>query len=211
MVVAVVVALAGAGAVLAALLLTESLGTGSAGGSVLRTPTGTLEVGALSVSTRHDPKDMIGMPPAGGHDAAGHSRVMVPVTLTNTSEQPVSYSPAQFRLVAGTTDVEPGVGTGGTALQTLRPQAAITLRLTFTAPTAERAHLRYSPAVGEPVVADLGPIAQQPAPAGPARQTPGSGEQSQQPSPAPAEDHSADDQTSHDQPGHDHPSASEDH
>jgi hypothetical protein len=162
--VGVVVALAGAGAVLGVLLLTQGQQSGSAAGSVLRTSAGTLEVGALSVSSRHDPKDMIGMP--AGHDDAGSATVMVPVTLSNTTEEPVTYSPEQFRLVAGDTQVAPGAVAGATT-RTLRPHAAITLRLTFTAPTTDSSRLRYSPATGDPVVADLGPIAQHPAAADP--------------------------------------------
>ena len=187
LVVGVVVTLAGAGGVLAVLLLTQGQQSNSAAGSVLRTSTGTLEVGAMSVSSRHDPKDMIGMP--AGQDDAGQATVMVPVTLSNTTDEPLTYSPGQFRLVAGDTEVAPGAGVGATS-RTLRPHAAITLRLTFTAPTADSSRLRYSPAAGDPVAADLGPIAQHPAGADP--QSPGrpGADKPQTPAPAPAESHS---------------------
>ena len=199
LVVGVVVALAGSGAVLAAVLLTQ--GSGAAAGSVLRTDTGTLEVGALSVSSRHDPKDMIGMP--AGHDDAGHATVLVPVTLSNTTEEPVTYSHEQFRLIAGDTEVAPAAGVGATT-RTLRPHAAITLRLTFTAPTADSSRLRYSPAAGDPVATDLGPIVQHPAagdPSGPAR--PGA-DQPKAPAPAasPSGGHPAPGSATHGQAGH---------
>src|SRR5215213_3199041 len=187
LVVGVVVALAGAGAVLGVLLLTQGQQSNSAAGSVLRTSTGTLEVGAMSVSSRHDPKDMIGMP--AGHDDAGSATVMVPVTLNNTTDEPVTYSPRQFRLLTGNSQVAPGAVAGATT-RTLRPHAAITLRLTFTAPTTDSSRLRYSPAAGDPVVADLGPIAQRPAAADPQPPAePGAG-QPQGPSSAPAGSHS---------------------
>jgi hypothetical protein len=183
LVVGVVVALAGVGAALAAVLLTQGAGdTGSKTAAVLTTGTGTLEVGALSVSLKHDPKDMIGMP--AGHDEAAQATVMVPVTLTNTTAEPVSYSPGQFRLLAGDTEVAPGAAAA--PAQTLRPHAAITLRLTFGSPTAERSRLRYSPAAGSPVVADLGPIAQPSAPAGPQKPAQPGVDRPHQPSPAPA-------------------------
>ena len=206
MVVGVVVALAGAGAVLAALLLTQGGATDSGTAAALPTGTGTLEVGALSVSLKHDSKDMIGMP--AGHDEAAQATVMVPVTLTNTTAEPVSYSPGQFRLLAGNTEVAPGAAAA--PAQTLRPHAAISLRLTFSSATAERSRLRYSPAVGSPVVADLGPISQQSAPARPQKPAQPGADRPHQPSPAPAKsssgDHPAEAPAAHDQA-----STSEDH
>jgi hypothetical protein len=167
----VVLALAAGGVALAGFLLVPGSSADPSAAVTLRTGTGTLSVGPLTVTSQHDPKDMIGMPPSAAHDMAGHNEVVVPVTLTNDTDAPVSYSASQFRLLSGGVQAAPGGQAGQAGSQTLRPQAGTTMRLTFTVPASEHPRLRYVPDGGRPVTAALNAIDSRPAPDGPTSAT----------------------------------------
>jgi hypothetical protein len=146
-----VLALAALGVGLTARLLLQP--AHAAGPEGVHTAVGLLSAGPLSVSAEHDPKDMIGMPP-GAHGSHEGLRSQVAVTLTNTTANAISYSTAEFALeTAEGTAAADGELSG--ARQTLRPGAAITLRLAFTTPSVQRPRLHWSPSVGSPVVVPL--------------------------------------------------------
>lgn len=133
-----VLALAGVGAVIAALQVSTMRTTaGAPPQSVLRTSYGLVAVGDVTVSVAVDAsKGMVGTGHASHAGAASRAagvRVNVPITLQNTSGAPVRYAPDQFRLV--TSSGQPA-GPVDAAMLTgqLRPGAAVALRLTFALP-----------------------------------------------------------------------------
>jgi hypothetical protein len=195
--VAAVVALAVAGGALAALLVLDAGGGASA--STLTTPTGTLEVGPLALGAPQDPKDMIGMP-ADAHETHVGVQAQVAVSMTNTSDQPVQYSEQQFRLLTVDGDVAPETGPPTAGIQVLRPGAAITMRLSFRAPSLEQPRLRYTPTVGSPVTAALAVVAAGGVPAGSAGSRPEPGGAA--PDGAPQEEAGPHDHPSHEQSPH---------
>ncbi len=141
----VVLTLAVVGAVIAGLqLATSPTSAGSSAESVLSTPYGLVAVGSVTVSAAVPAANagMVGtQAPSAGHSAhtgAGATpdgvQVNVPLTLHNRGDEVVSYRPQQFRLVADGQEVTPQ----DSALLTgeLRPEAAVSLRLTFALPAA---------------------------------------------------------------------------
>jgi hypothetical protein len=158
LVVCVTIVLAAVGALLGSRLLTAGPQT-EGGANSLSTAFGSLQVGGLVVLARPDPKDMFGMPPGASHDEhAGAATVQVPVTLTNTSKHAVSYSLDSFRLFAGA-DKAGVTDTRVDGRQQLRPDSAISLRLTFFVPPAETNLLRYTPPTGPTLEVPLGAVA----------------------------------------------------
>jgi hypothetical protein len=162
-VVRAVTALGVAGAALAAALVLQgpaAEGPSDAALSTrLATSAGTLDVGTPSVTLVHQPNEMVGMPASAAHRSGGE--VLVPVTLTNTSDRPIRYAASQFHLVVDGETVDAGgeaaVGSG----QELRPDAAITLRLTFTdVSLVHGGQLRYESATGAFVTAPLEAVAE---------------------------------------------------
>jgi hypothetical protein len=142
-----------AGAVLAVVLLVQGPAGPRPEAVLLTTASGTLEVGEPTVTLVHQAKEMTGMPPSAAHNTGGE--VLVPVTLTNTSRRPLTYSTDQFHLLADGQRVSAG---GGASSQQLLPNAGITLRLTFTATSlGHGARLQYEPTGGPPLVATLEP------------------------------------------------------
>lgn len=148
-----------AGGVLATVLVLQgpAVEHDVAEGTRLTTPTGALLVGTPSVTLVHQANDMVGMPASTAHRTGGE--VSVPVTLTNTSSRPIRYAPDEFQLVVDGKTVEPAGGAEEGPEQELRPDAAISLRLTF--PQGSLVHggqLRYTPAGGPALTTPLDPV-----------------------------------------------------
>ncbi len=125
----------------------------------LVTSTGALDVGPPSVTLVHQPNEMVGMPASAAHRSGGE--VLVPVTLTNTSDQPIRYSPSQFRLVVDQETIDAAGEARESPVRELQPKAAVTLRLTFPHISLDHGgRLRYAPAAGAPLEAPLDPVAE---------------------------------------------------
>ncbi len=165
------------GAALAAVLVLQ--GTAAEGryhqplSTHLTTATGFLDVGSPSVTLVHEPNEMVGMPNSAAHRSGGE--VLLPVTLTNTSHQPLPFAASQFHVLVDGETVEAGGEAAAASPQELRPGAAITLRLTF--PDVSLVHggqLRYEPTSGPAVTAPLAAVAGAPSVATPAAASSGS-------------------------------------
>lgn len=152
--VAAAVAASAAGVALAAGVLTATGTEVEPTSTIVAIAAGRLEVGPLMVKAQPRAEDMIGMPP---EQHAAHETVtaLVPVTLVNTSNASLSYSADEFRLLTSDEELAPVSEQPDRTVQTLRPGAAITMRLSFTAASVDRARLRYTPAAGSPVEATL--------------------------------------------------------
>jgi hypothetical protein len=90
---------------------------------------------------------------------AGKVKVQANVNLTNLTQQPVAYSPAQFELLVGSEDARPRRLAGATIRQgELQPSASIDAELSFVAPAGgKRLWLRFrDPGQARPVLVDLG-------------------------------------------------------
>ena len=123
----------------------------------LVTSAGVLDVGTPSMTLVHQPNEMVGMPASAAHRSGGE--VLVPVTLTNTSDQPITYAASEFHLVVDGEVVDAGGEAAAGPGRKLRPDAAITLRLIFTGVSlVNGGELRYEPATGIPVTAPLDPV-----------------------------------------------------
>jgi hypothetical protein len=150
-----------AGGALATVLVLQGPSTEVEGGTTvatrLVTSTGALEVGKPSVTLVHQSNEMVGMPASAAHRSGGE--VLIPVTLTNTSGGSITYAADQFHLVVdGKTVDAAGEAADGT-LRELRPDAAISLRLTFSQVSlVHGGQLRYVPTAGAPVTAPLDPL-----------------------------------------------------
>lgn len=168
-----VLALAGAGAYLSLGILSGSDASPSV--ELPKGPFGTdqdipVSFGVIAVSYVNR---TVGVPrrkiQGGGHGVNGlvpGDKVQIEpgIAITNLLEEPVAYSPGQFRLVVGRGE-EPKPGdrriapVGGTfEAGSLQPTAAIEGRLTFVAPrNRSRLWLEFKdPARSEPVLVDLG-------------------------------------------------------
>jgi hypothetical protein len=90
---------------------------------------------------------------------AGRVKVQANVNLTNLTQEPVAYSPAQFELLVGSRDAEPRRLAGATIRPgELQPSASIDAELSFVAPAGgKRLWLRFrDPGQRRPVLVDLG-------------------------------------------------------
>src|SRR3954447_4163183 len=124
------------------------------GATRIVTPTATLDVGAPSATLVHQANEMVGMPPSDAHRTGGE--VLVPVTLTNTSDRPITYAPQEFHLLVDGKAVEAGGEAAGAPARELRPLAAISLRLTFSdAALVPGGQRQYAPATQAPAAAQL--------------------------------------------------------
>ncbi|MBI3977738.1 MAG: hypothetical protein HY331_06090 [Chloroflexi bacterium] len=90
--------------------------------------------------------------------APDEAQVQVSVRLTNRRDRPVDYSPAVFRLGAGTSGQAIAAAGSSSRGGRLPPQASVEMTLTFVAPADDsRLWLEYrDPARAEPVLIDLG-------------------------------------------------------
>lgn len=152
--VAATVIVASAGVVRAAEVLTSERAAVAHSAVIVSMPAGRLEAGPLSVKAQPRPQDMIGMPPE-QHAAHAAVTALVPVTLVNTDSDALSYSLDEFRLVTGDGELAPSSEQPDATVRTLRPGAAITMRLSFTTTSVDSARLRYTPAEGGPVEVPL--------------------------------------------------------
>ena len=90
---------------------------------------------------------------------AGKVKVQANVNLTNLTQQPVAYSPAQFDLLVGSEDAKPRRLSGATIRAgELQPSASIDAELSFVAPAGgKRLWLRFrDPGQERPVLVELG-------------------------------------------------------
>jgi hypothetical protein len=90
---------------------------------------------------------------------AGQVKVQANVNLTNLTQAPVAYSPAQFDLLVGSKDAKPRRLAGATIRPgELQPSASIDAELSFVAPAGgQRLWLRFrDPGQERPVLVELG-------------------------------------------------------
>ena len=128
-------------------------------GTRLVTSTGAVDVGTPSVALTHQANEMVGMPASAAHRTGGE--VLVPVTLTNTSDQSIRYAASQFHLIVDGETVEAAGEAADDPGRELRPNAAVSLRLTF--PHVSLVHggqLSYLPAAGAPLTAPLDAVSE---------------------------------------------------
>jgi hypothetical protein len=135
----IVLALAGAGAVLAVGILSagghRAAGAPATAGPAVSTSFGHLVVEGATRAPMARPKFGTKHDPIGPHKV----QVNVTVALTNSLDRTVLYSPGQFRLRLGESGVTiAGLGVGARSATTLQPDESVRTGLSFIAPRRAR-------------------------------------------------------------------------